>query len=161
MKNNNDDDDYGDAEISNLIKLLPDRKTLIGMKLKVIEFEKDDDTNFHIDFIQCSANLRARNYRIGEKKRHEIKKIAGKIIPAIATTTAAVTGLICLEFYKLIQNDNKIIDDYRSSYVNLALPLVTMSEPVRCQQTTIYKKGKEWNYSLWDVIEIKNGKKKK
>lgn len=30
------------------------------------EFEKDDDTNFHIDFIHAAANLRARNYKIIE-----------------------------------------------------------------------------------------------
>jgi ubiquitin-activating enzyme E1 len=28
------------------------------------DFEKDDDSNFHIDFIHASSNLRARNYRI-------------------------------------------------------------------------------------------------
>jgi ubiquitin-activating enzyme E1 len=26
------------------------------------EFEKDDDSNFHIDFMNASANLRASNY---------------------------------------------------------------------------------------------------
>merc|ERR1712048_321925 len=78
----------------------------------------------------------------------------------MGTTTALVTGLISLEFYKLLQNQNgkKKIEDYRSSYVNLALPLVTMSEPVPAPQTTIYKQGKEWNYSLWDVIEIRDAK---
>lgn len=33
---------------------------------KSAEFEKDDDTNFHIDFINAAANLRARNYKIPE-----------------------------------------------------------------------------------------------
>lgn len=28
------------------------------------EFEKDDDSNFHIDFIDATANLRASNYQI-------------------------------------------------------------------------------------------------
>ena len=31
-----------------------------------VDFEKDDDSNFHIDFIHATANLRARNYRINE-----------------------------------------------------------------------------------------------
>jgi len=30
------------------------------------EFEKDDDTNFHIDIIHAASNLRARNYKIPE-----------------------------------------------------------------------------------------------
>jgi hypothetical protein len=30
------------------------------------DFEKDDDSNFHIDFINAASNLRARNYRITE-----------------------------------------------------------------------------------------------
>lgn len=30
------------------------------------EFEKDDDTNWHIDFIHAASNLRARNYVIPE-----------------------------------------------------------------------------------------------
>ena len=33
------------------------------------DFEKDDDSNFHIDFIHAAANLRARNYRITECDR--------------------------------------------------------------------------------------------
>jgi len=30
------------------------------------EFEKDDETNYHIDFIHAASNLRARNYKIIE-----------------------------------------------------------------------------------------------
>jgi len=33
------------------------------------DFEKDDDTNFHIDFINAASNLRARNYTIPECNR--------------------------------------------------------------------------------------------
>ena len=56
----------------------------------------------HIDFISAAANLRARNYAINEVDRFKVKIIAGKIIPAIATTTALVVGTMGLEIYKLV-----------------------------------------------------------
>ena len=37
-----------------------------GFAPKPNEFEKDDDTNFHMDFISAFGNLRARNYGIEE-----------------------------------------------------------------------------------------------
>jgi hypothetical protein len=80
---------------------LPASSSLAGFRLSPVEFEKDDDTNHHIDFIAAASNLRALNYGIEPADRHKTKQIAGRIIPAIATTTALVTGLVCLELYKV------------------------------------------------------------
>jgi ubiquitin-activating enzyme E1 len=35
-------------------------------RLATIEFEKDDDANFHMDAIAGLANMRARNYSVEE-----------------------------------------------------------------------------------------------
>ena len=67
-----------------------------------LQFEKDDDNNLHTDFIVACSNLRAANYKIQPADRHKSKLIAGKIIPAIATTTSLISGWAVLEAIKLI-----------------------------------------------------------
>lgn len=59
-----------------------------------LQFEKDDDLNGHMDFVTAASALRARMYAIEPADRLKTKRIAGKIIPAIATATAAVAGLV-------------------------------------------------------------------
>eukprot|EP00996_Jenningsia_fusiforme_P000161 NODE_111_length_3228_cov_56.356087_g101_i0.p1 GENE.NODE_111_length_3228_cov_56.356087_g101_i0~~NODE_111_length_3228_cov_56.356087_g101_i0.p1 ORF type:complete len:984 (+),score=189.48 NODE_111_length_3228_cov_56.356087_g101_i0:150-3101(+) len=120
--------------------------------LSVIEFEKDDDTNFHIDFITACSNLRARNYKIPEVDRSKTKQIAGKIIPAMVTTTALVTGLVCFEWYKLIQG--KELAELRNSFVNLAIPLVASSEPLA---PAVLEYG-DVKWSLWDRFDVDVGR---
>jgi hypothetical protein len=59
----------------------------------VEEFEKDDDENFHIDFIHAAGNVRVLNYSLAEMDWITVKLKAGRIVPALATTTAAIAGL--------------------------------------------------------------------
>ena len=138
-----------------IIRSLPPPSSLAGYRMMPVEFEKDDDMNFHIDFINATSNLRARNYQIVEVERHRIKQIAGKIIPAIATTTAMVTGLVCLEMVKLLQPDKKI-DHFKNAFANLALPFISFSEPVAAPMKRIGQQGNQW--SLWDRYDVDEGR---
>jgi ubiquitin-activating enzyme E1 len=149
------EDDH-DANVKALTAALPPPSSLAGYRLHPSDFEKDDDSNFHIDFITACSNLRARNYEIKEVSRHETKFTAGKIIPAIATTTALVTGLVCLEMYKLLREDTPV-EAFRNTFVNLALPLFALSEPNPPAFTTAKVKSGEWKWSLWDAVEVDIG----
>lgn len=134
------------AVIDNLIRTLESgvKNLSSGFRMSPIQFEKDDDTNYHMDLIAGFANMRARNYSIPEVDKLKAKFIAGRIIPAIATTTAMATGLVCLELYKVILNHQ--VEKYRNTFANLALPLFSMAEPV---PPKIIKHG-NLSWSVWD-----------
>ncbi|KAJ4725523.1 putative Ubiquitin-activating enzyme E1 [Melia azedarach] len=143
-----------DAAVINelIMKLEQCRKNLPpGFRMKPIQFEKDDDTNYHMDMIAGLANMRARNYSIPEVDKLKAKFIAGRIIPAIATSTAMATGLVCLELYKVLDGGHKL-EDYRNTFANLALPLFSMAEPVPPKVI----KHRDMSWTVWDRWILKD-----
>jgi len=117
-----------DSEYETILKNLPKPSELAGYQLTPIEFDKDIDD--HMLFVTACSNLRALNYSIPTEDTHRSRAIAGRIIPAIATTTALVTGLICLEMYKIIGTPRKelTVEAYKNGFINLAIPFITLSE---------------------------------
>jgi ubiquitin-activating enzyme E1 len=170
------DDEPVMAQVKRKLSQLPARATLGGASYSALEFEKDDDTNFHMDFIAAFANLRARNYSIEEIEKLQARLIAGRIIPALATTTSMVTGFVCVELLKLLQNDPQkaVLKDLQA---NLALPMFMQIDPEgapRSVPRTIKKKPDPVNhpdyeeeediktlpadgFTVWDKIVVDEG----
>lgn len=142
--------------------------TKIGVKaddFHPADFEKDDDSNFHIDYIHAAAQIRAENYQIPKCEKQNTKMIAGKIIPAIATTTAMITGAVMSELYKIVQGRDKI-EDFRNAFINLGVSLFVFTEPTPPKQHEDEEnnvimggpvKAVPKGWTIWDTIELNQG----
>ena len=141
-----------------------DKNNIDGSKIKPEEFEKDHDDNGHIDFIHASSNLRARNYDILECDRPTTKKIAGKIIPTIMTTTATVSGFVSLQLFTLLQTHD--IKYLRYIWFNLDDNYFLSRKPDPAIKIKDKLPGKEGGpskaipegWTIWDKIEIRGSK---
>jgi ubiquitin-activating enzyme E1 len=161
------------SEAAIIESLLPKPTLFAGFRLQIQDFEKDEP--LHMQFVASCANLRAMNYDIPTASDLEAKRIVGKIIPAIATTTALVAGLVCMEIYKLsrwklvkaanVSTSNTVL--FRNSFCNLAIPFITLAEPSLAPKkkllipstSSLYSKARglpqyiEW--TIWDFVVIK------
>jgi ubiquitin-activating enzyme E1 len=140
---------YDMTKIKN-IKMIPER------------FEKDNDSNNHVFFVNLCANLRAENYRIPKTDEQKTKMIAGRIVPAIASTTATVTGFACMQLLSLIISED--ISLIKNCNFNTAYNLYQINNP----SDLIHMKDEEYNiifdgptkavppgWTSWDIINLK------
>jgi hypothetical protein len=114
------------------------------------EFEKDEDSNGHIDFIHSMANLRAVNYKLEQMDWITTKIKAGRIVPALSTTTTAIAGLQTMELCKYIKGVK--LDKLRNAFLNLAVPVVQLSEPGEVEKV---KLTPTLGVTIWDLWEVK------
>ena len=134
------------------------KEKIIG--INPIIFEKDNDENNQINFICSFSNLRAQNYNIKKCSFLKAKEVAGNIIPAIASTTAAITGLSCLQIYTLVQTDN--IRLLRCGAFNLATSEFDIFIPEEKRYIKNIPKKKDSpeykvipkEFTVWDKIDI-------
>mgnify|MGYP000926696280 CR=1 FL=1 len=117
------------------------------------EFEKDNDENFHIDLIYSMANCRSSNYNLEPMDWITVKLKAGRIIPALATTTACIAGLQTIELLKLLKKC--AVTDMKNAFMNLAVPILQLSEPGAPMKTKLSEK---LEVTVWDRWEIKMSK---
>uniref|UniRef100_A0A8C1B266 E1 ubiquitin-activating enzyme n=1 Tax=Cyprinus carpio carpio TaxID=630221 RepID=A0A8C1B266_CYPCA len=115
------------------------------LRMTPLFFEKDDDTNGHMDFVASASALRAQMYAIEAADRLQTKRIAGKIIPAIATSTAAVAGLVSMELIKVAGGYG--FELFKNCFFNLAIPVMVLTETAQVKRTQIRD---DISFSIWD-----------
>lgn len=89
-----------DLELDDVLRALPAPESVSAL-LAPEEFEKDNDLNYHVDFILACSNIRAAVYKINPVDRLKAKLIAGRVIPAIVTSTALICGYAAFEMLKV------------------------------------------------------------
>ena len=124
---------------------------------KIEEFEKDDNSNGHVEFLYAASNLRATNFRIENCDIYKVKTISGKITPAIATTTAGIVGLVSLQLYTMMQKDD--IKYLRDCNINLTYNNYNFTCPIPCEYIKDNNNSDNIKYipekfTVWDYLEI-------
>jgi ubiquitin-activating enzyme E1 len=152
------------TEISNLKNLLNnfDNKKIDINNIIPEKFEKNNDNNKHVFFINLCSNLRAKNYRITNSNEQQTKMIAGRIVPAIANTTAIITGFACLQLLTLLNSHD--ISLVKNCYFNTTFNIYQINNP----SNVIHTEDQEYNplmdgpsiaipkgWTVWDIINLK------
>ena len=131
-------------------------------RLRPIGFEKDDDANFHIQFITTCSNVRASNYGIDRTDFHSTKRIAGRIIPAMITTTSSIVGLVMIELSKIIMHSVRKtpVEAFKNAFLNFAIGFTAFSEPLQ-PKVSAYGPADDpfkHKWTLWSRFDVDFGR---
>jgi ubiquitin-activating enzyme E1 len=125
--------------------------------IKKTDFEKDDDSLAHVQWLLVASNIRNSQYKIEQANLFDARKIAGNIIPAMITTTALVSGYQILEYIKLIKfnkrgtkPDKSDIALYKNRFVNLNTNYIDGITPGQVPTTKLGS----LDFSLWDKLKV-------
>lgn len=138
-----------------------------SIDIKPEVFEKDDDSNNHINFIYACSNLKAENYKITKCDKLQTKFIAGKIIPAVSTTTACIIGFTVMQLLTLLHNNNRKLLNELTLNLGLNLFKVSKPYPVENAENDLIIKGRKnlvcypEHFTIWDHIYIQGPMKTK
>uniref|UniRef100_A0A6C0EK37 Ubiquitin-activating enzyme E1 C-terminal domain-containing protein n=1 Tax=viral metagenome TaxID=1070528 RepID=A0A6C0EK37_9ZZZZ len=130
--------------------------------------EKDDDSNGHIQFIKTISNIRGCIYNMEPTDFINCKLVAGRITPALSTTTTLVTALSMMEILKYVYN--KVYSgstyrelNYKDSFINTGINMYVQSEPnkpIKIQDgiySSVYGsiiKTIPESFTTWDSIKL-------
>ncbi|ESO10929.1 hypothetical protein HELRODRAFT_156323 [Helobdella robusta] len=137
-----------DEELHEILKSLPPRESSLKLKMNALQFDKDCDS--HVEYITAASNLRATNYNIPAADKLQTKKIVGKIIPAVTTTTSFVVGLACIELIKILKGD-WTLDNFRNSYNTLSSCNINCTK-LREPPTHMY--NDDGKFTMWSRFDI-------
>lgn len=149
------------ALVSELTQYLSTLELLSFQKLNAQDFEKDVDENHHVDWVTAATNLRSLNYQIKPTDRNKVRLTAGKIIPAIATTTATITGFVLIEIFKYVKSVQ--LNKHRAATINLGTNTYVLEElpdPIRMKTgldaaTQMQVVAVPEGFTVWDSIQLK------
>ena len=100
------------------------------------------------------ANLRAINYSLDYMDWITTKLKAGRIVPALSTTTTAIAGL---QTYELVKYLKKVkLSEMRNAFLNLAVPSMQFSEPGDVEKIKLTEETIVTVWDRWDVAASRN-----
>lgn len=72
-----DSESYDQDRVKQGVKTIVEEMKKLGkptFTIQPLDFEKDDDNNFHMDYIVAASNLRASNYKIAPADKYKVRE---------------------------------------------------------------------------------------